>query len=199
MLPPEGAGNAGRSAHPQPRVQRKAHELETTVTPESPGIPRAMVLTVSFVLFPVTGLCCHRHLANYFRELDASVGASEPHDFAVRKAKRLRQCAARVHRIPRRVRDDREPPLCGDGTARDMQVIWVRREWKNFCEGGWTHPDRQRSVICPSGQARVVLLRFHSPIIGARCAAPIQCVGLFSMYSARPRCLSSARAAALPR
>jgi hypothetical protein len=25
------------------------------VTPESPGIPRAMVLTASFVLFPATG------------------------------------------------------------------------------------------------------------------------------------------------
>jgi len=109
----EGAGNAGRPERPRPRVQRKAHELETTVTPESPGIPRAMVLTVSFVLFPVTGLCCHRHRWNLFRQLDASVGASEPHDFAVRKAKRLRQCAPCVHRIPPRVRDDREPPLCG--------------------------------------------------------------------------------------
>jgi hypothetical protein len=27
----------------------------------SPGIPRAMVLTVSFGLSPVIGLCCHRH------------------------------------------------------------------------------------------------------------------------------------------
>ena len=44
-----------------------------------------MVLTVSFVLFPVTGLCCHRHRWNLFRQLDASVGASGPHDFAVRK------------------------------------------------------------------------------------------------------------------
>src|SRR5260370_27454743 len=36
---------------PQPRVQmKKAHEQVTTVTPDSPGIPRAMVLTVSFVL-----------------------------------------------------------------------------------------------------------------------------------------------------
>ena len=56
----------------------------------SPGIPRAMVLTVSFALSPVTGLVCHRRpqetckkLAS--RELDASVGASGPHDFAVRK------------------------------------------------------------------------------------------------------------------
>src|ERR1035441_7961355 len=49
-----------------------------------------MVLTVSFALSPVTGLCCHRRpqetckkLAS--RELDASVGASGPHDFALRK------------------------------------------------------------------------------------------------------------------
>src|SRR3954462_8661390 len=42
-----------------------------------------MVLTGSFVLFPVTGLCCHRRLA-FTAKLDASVGASEPHDFAVR-------------------------------------------------------------------------------------------------------------------
>ncbi len=81
----EGAGNAGRSARPQPRAQwQKAHALVTTVTPETSGIPRAMVLTVSFVISPVTGLSCHRHRRNDFRQLDASVGASGPHDFAVR-------------------------------------------------------------------------------------------------------------------
>src|SRR5438477_4600096 len=41
-----------------------AHEVVTTGSPEQPGIPRAMVLTVSFVLFPVTGLVCHRRLAD---------------------------------------------------------------------------------------------------------------------------------------
>src|SRR3954452_760257 len=63
---------------------KKHTSIVTTVTPGSPGIPRAMVLTVSFVLFPVTGLVCHRRQRKYFRQLDASVGASEPHDFAVR-------------------------------------------------------------------------------------------------------------------
>src|SRR5216684_1245866 len=53
-----------------------------------------MVLTVSFALSPVTGLFCHRRLRIKFclspvgptqlRKLDASVGASGPHDFAVR-------------------------------------------------------------------------------------------------------------------
>jgi hypothetical protein len=40
---------------------KKHTSVVTTVTPDVPGIPRAMVLTVSFVLSPVTGLVCHRH------------------------------------------------------------------------------------------------------------------------------------------
>jgi hypothetical protein len=47
-----------------------------------------MVLTVSFALFPVIGLCCHRRQRDTSRSLDASVEASEPHDFAVRLAHR---------------------------------------------------------------------------------------------------------------
>src|SRR5579871_3355543 len=45
-----------------------------------------MVLTVSFVLAPETGLCCLRRQrdAKHHRQLDISVGTSGPHDFAVR-------------------------------------------------------------------------------------------------------------------
>ena len=49
-----------------------------------------------------------------------------------------------VHHIPPRVRDDREPPLQWDETARDMHVIWVGRESKYFCEGDWTTQIRLR-------------------------------------------------------
>jgi hypothetical protein len=41
---------------------KKHTSVVTTVTPEAPGIPRAMVLTVSFELSSVTGLSCHRRL-----------------------------------------------------------------------------------------------------------------------------------------
>jgi hypothetical protein len=75
---------------------KKAHELVTTGSPKSSGIPRAMVLTVSFVIFPVIGLCCHRRRWNYFRQLDASVEASEPHDFAVR----FTRCSSAAHPRP---------------------------------------------------------------------------------------------------
>jgi hypothetical protein len=69
----EGAGNAGRSLRPQPRVQKIKSTTSkfTTVTPVSPGIPRAMVLTGSFVLSPVIGLCCHRRQ----RDAEASMPA----------------------------------------------------------------------------------------------------------------------------
>jgi hypothetical protein len=43
--------------------------------------------------------------------------------------------AARVHRIPPRVRNVRNAPL-RDGTVRISEVIWVRREAKYFFEKG---------------------------------------------------------------
>jgi len=75
-----------------------------------------MVLTGSFVLFPAIGLfvtVTPEKPASH--ELDASVEASEPHDFTVRKKSALVFGAPRVHRILSRVRDDLEPPLCGTG------------------------------------------------------------------------------------
>jgi hypothetical protein len=65
---------------------KKHTSIVTTVTPETPGIPRAMVLTAYSALSPVTGLVCHRRQRSCLRQLDASVGASGPHDFAVRRS-----------------------------------------------------------------------------------------------------------------
>src|ERR1700676_2147193 len=79
---------------------KKHTSIVTTVTPETPGIPRAMVLTVSFALSSVTGLVCHRRQRSFLRQLDASVGASGPHDFAVRGSTSFVADIARVHRIP---------------------------------------------------------------------------------------------------
>src|SRR6202021_1582467 len=113
--------------------------------------PRAMVLTVSSALSLVTGLVCHhrRRDAKHHRQLDASVGASGPHGFAVRKQCHSSFDIARVHRIPSRVRDDREPPLWWDETARFMQVIWVRSEGRIFLAKGLDTD----LLICPTRQA----------------------------------------------
>ncbi len=81
---------------------------------------RAMVLTAYTVLSPVIGLSCHRHLADTYAKLDAGVEASGPHDFAVRACV-VRQRHRHVHRIPPRVRDDRDTPLEWDETAEDIK------------------------------------------------------------------------------
>jgi hypothetical protein len=67
---------------------------------------------------------------NVFRQLDASVGASGPHDFAVREAASPVKRAARVHRIPPYVRDVAQRPSEWGGTATDIEVIWVRGQEK---------------------------------------------------------------------
>jgi hypothetical protein len=87
--PAVSRANTDSKAHTSIQVQRKQS-----------GLPCAMVLTVSFVLSPVTGLIVtviSKKLAS--QKLDASTGASGPHDFAVRFSA-VRQKRLRVHRIP---------------------------------------------------------------------------------------------------
>jgi hypothetical protein len=81
-MPGAAAGTHGLAC------EGKEHtSIVTTGESRITGIPCAMVLTVSFVLSPGTGLYCPRHRrdAKHRRQLGASVGAPEPHGFAVRK------------------------------------------------------------------------------------------------------------------
>src|SRR5882762_10714701 len=75
----EGAGNAGRRC-----AAAKSVHVVATVTPETPGIPRAMVLRLTS--------CSPRRSGSFatvtcgtYRRLDTSVEMSGPHDFTVRK------------------------------------------------------------------------------------------------------------------
>jgi hypothetical protein len=107
-----------RSSHPQPRVQvKKAHERShhryTAINRHSlrdgfNGLFRALPGDRAFLppSFPQELLP---------KELNASVGAPGPHGFAVRRERASSLRAVSVHRIPPRVRDDREPPLCETG------------------------------------------------------------------------------------
>jgi hypothetical protein len=108
------------------RAKLKKHtSVVTTGRPQSTGIPRAMVLTVSFVLSPVTGLSCHRRRRNYFRQLDTSVGAPGPHDFAVRVSiARLAALSRPLHPVPRFV-TIMIRPSCRDGIRGRIALIWV--------------------------------------------------------------------------
>src|SRR3954447_5084077 len=119
----------------------KHTSIVTTVTPDSPGIPRAMVLTVSFVISPVIGLfvtvvsgIASANLTPASRRQDHTTSPSA--------SRSVRQRCLRVHRIPSRVRDDREPPLDWDETARVIILIWVRDERNYFRKWDWTAQGR---------------------------------------------------------
>src|SRR6202022_2913707 len=108
-----------------------------------------MVLTVSFVLSPVTGLVCHRHQRSRLRELDASVGASGPHDFAVRKSapSSLAPPASTASRpasvtIASRPSGERDGGGYRSDLGKARSGIFLREGLDS------------KSVICPSGRSR---------------------------------------------
>ena len=129
---------------------KKHTSVVTTGSPELPGTPARDGFTAYFVISPVIGLSCHRRLR--CRKLDASVEASGPHDFAVRISN-VRQRCLRVHRIPPRVRDDRDTPLLvgRDGTAYSFDLGQVRT--KLFLKMGVDSKSRS-PLICPAGWSR---------------------------------------------
>src|ERR1700730_12431338 len=121
-LKQEGAGNAGCPMHPQPRVRfvvLVCTRVFTAEAPETSGIPHAMVLRLIRAV-PGDRALLPPSSAGKSRDLNASVGASGPHDFAVRiSTARLATPLRPPHPAPN-VRDDREAPL-----------LWVRDGGKN--------------------------------------------------------------------
>ena len=90
--------------------------------------------TASFVLSPVTGLVCHRHLrdAKHHRKLDASIGAPGPHDFAVRKRCRSSSASPRPPHPALNVRDDAYAPLVSAGRAKHAADLAFRQSEEFF-------------------------------------------------------------------
>src|ERR1700676_3515406 len=98
---------------------KKHTSVVTTVTPETPGIPRAMVLTASFALSSATGLVCHRHQRKLsFTDLTPASGRQD-HTTSPSAGQRPRlwHHPRPPHPVPN-VRDDRETPL-ERGTGRE--------------------------------------------------------------------------------
>jgi hypothetical protein len=104
-----------------------------------PAFP-ARWFTAYFVLFPVTGLFCHRHPQGRFHPagLSASVGAPEPHDFAVRR------CCVRLSQHPRPPHltatfvTIASRPLSGE-TRGVIMLICPTAEAECFSREGWTY------------------------------------------------------------
>src|SRR5258708_8372339 len=162
LTPPEGGGNAGRRCTRSRAcsvVNTRVSHHESTGTTRHSRTPRFYGLFRALpgdrALLPPSSAELLSH------ELDTSVGVSGPHDFAVRVST-VRQWPISVHRIPPRVRDDRETPLSWDETGRVLEVISVGREEEYFCAWYWTTQIpliRLRKIL----QARTPKLDDHFP------------------------------------
>jgi hypothetical protein len=132
---------------PDSRVCRGSGSRHTRcqVTPESPGIPRAMVLTVSFALSPVTGLSCHRRPRKLLSANLTPASGRQDHTTSPSASRIARQARSLrpPHPAPRFV-TLRNAPLW-DGTARVIKVIWVFGKSEYFCKEGWT----EGLINCP--------------------------------------------------
>jgi hypothetical protein len=91
----EGAGKTGCPSHPWSACSKKKHAAEPQVRAEQPAFPAQWCYGL-YVLSPVTRLRCHRRRSIIAEQLDASLGAPGPHDFAVRVVLLVRQHAASI-------------------------------------------------------------------------------------------------------
>src|SRR5216684_2198887 len=168
LSPKEGVGNAGCPLHPQPRVHFVVVERTrvTTSTPESPGIPARNGFNGFLRALPGDRACLPPSSTDRFclspvgptqlRELDASVGASGPHDFAVRcnisrpragdrsqvfrpalQSHRAQNAAASTATHPASVTIAIRPS-CGVGWREFVEMICPTGEAKYFCNKDWT-------------------------------------------------------------
>src|ERR1700692_4250060 len=82
-------------------------------------------------------LSCPRRSAERSANLTPASGRQD-HTSSPSAASNARQARRRVHRIPPRVRDVASRPSEWDGTATDIQLIWVFGKTEYFFKRGWT-------------------------------------------------------------
>jgi hypothetical protein len=135
---------------------RKHTSVVTTVTPESPGIPRAMVLTAYIALSPGDRAFLPpspREVAS--ARLDASVGASGPHDFAVRwSAPSSEALPASTASRPAFVTIASRPCVGRDGARYTCDLHFGKTEI-SFRQGLDKRPNA-KSQMAPDGQITCV-------------------------------------------
>jgi hypothetical protein len=118
LSPKEGAGNAGRPMRPMAACAMVVVERTrvSQVTPESPGIPRAMVYGLYRALPGEPGFLATVAGGIASTDLTPASGRQD-HTTSPSASVPFVNGTVRVHRIPSRVRDDRDTPLEWDETG----------------------------------------------------------------------------------
>jgi hypothetical protein len=129
------------------KTGRKKTHTSIQVKRRHPAFPARWVTAYS-ELSLVTGLSCHHHPRKVllFANLTPASGRQD-HTVSPSALATLVSRSFRVHRIPPRVRDDRDPPLSSGETRVVKSLICRLREAEYFWREGWTG----FWVICPAG------------------------------------------------
>ena len=161
----EGAGKTGCALHPRSRVQicAKKRTRAYRFSGGNPAFPAQWLYGLLRAL-PGDRLCCHRHKrdAKRHRRLDASVGASGPHDFAVRVsivvcAQNARHAAASTASRPTFVAIAIRPSF---GPGRPRYASDLGSESRVISENRMS-PDRQMGDLL--GRVKLSQLHRHGP------------------------------------
>src|SRR5882757_6905709 len=114
---------------PLPRVQWV--DVEGTrvsqVTPKTPGIPHTMVYGLLRALPGDRALLPPSPLRSLLLKNLTPASRRQDHTTSPSASGALVRSTLRVHRIPPRVRDDREPPLCGTGRLEYTDDLGFRK------------------------------------------------------------------------
>src|SRR3954470_21932267 len=128
---------AWEKIEPYERRHREVHRFH-------PAFPHAMVLTVSSVIFPVIGFVV-TVISGILPANLTPASRRQNHTTSPSAARTVRQQHVRVHRIPSRVRDDRERPLVGrDGAGYGFDLGEKRRSL--FLQSGLDRPNQIEAV-----------------------------------------------------
>jgi hypothetical protein len=141
-LQSEGAGNAGRSMRPQPRREIKnTTSVVTTVTPVSPGIPRAMVYGL-FRALPGDRACLPPSSADLSSaNLTPASGRQDHTSSPSASAPFVIGASASTASRPAAVTIACRPSVGRDGYS--YSLICISEKQKYFCGRGWTSANRE--------------------------------------------------------
>jgi hypothetical protein len=142
-------------------------------TPRSAGIPRAMVLRFPSCSSRGPGFVAPV-VRRMLRDLDASVGAPEPHDFAVRAGVARPAMPARPpHSFPTSVTVAKRPS-CGEETGRGRKGDLPDGTSGNFCADGLDYPNRLELAREIALQAQAIwTVRVWAPIAASAVSGAI--------------------------
>ena len=139
-LQSEGAGKTGCALHPRSRVHLRTKNAHTSiqVQREHPGLPCAVALRLTSCSPQRTALLPLSPPRSMLLENLTPAPRRQDHTTSPYASCALVSCTIRVHRIPPRVRDDREPPLVTGETRGVKSLICPTARAEYFCTASWT-------------------------------------------------------------